>query len=178
MAIQSEAWLPVVGWEGWYEVSDLGSVRSVDRVAETARGPWHYRSRTLKFNLIQGRPYVDLRRPGAREHVAVSRLVALAHLGPGPEGHDVCHDDGQPHHNNAGNLRWDTKRGNMADKVRHGTDHYGKRLACSRNHVYTEATTYLTVNASGGPKRVCRTCVNDRAKEKRRLARTNGEEHT
>ena len=57
----------------------------------------------------------------------VHRLVAETFL-PNPKMHgDVAHNDGVRTNNNVGNLRWDTRSGNLADKVAHGTHNRGER---------------------------------------------------
>jgi hypothetical protein len=51
----------------------------------------------------------------------VHRLVLEAFVGPCPDGMEGCHFDGNFRNNRVGNLRWDTRKGNMADARRHGT---------------------------------------------------------
>jgi hypothetical protein len=55
-------------------------------------------------------------------------LVVLAFIGPKlhPDW-EVCHDDGDHRNNREDNLRWDTRAGNFADKVLHGTHQRGER---------------------------------------------------
>lgn len=52
---------------------------------------------------------------------AVHRLVLLTFTGPCPPDMEGCHYDGNRTNNNHSNLRWDTRLGNAADQVRHGT---------------------------------------------------------
>ena len=54
-------------------------------------------------------------------------MVCEAEYGPCPAGKEVCHNDGDPSNTNWWNLRYDTKKGNEADKVIHGTDQFGKK---------------------------------------------------
>ena len=66
-------------------------------------------------------------RQGTVKRVKVHREIAKAFV-PNPEGHDtVCHIDGDVFNNTADNLRWDTKVGNEADKVKHGTLPHGEK---------------------------------------------------
>jgi hypothetical protein len=116
-------WKPVVGFEGAYEVSDLGEVRSVDRWIVFADG----RRRFYPGQLLAQYPGVeDYRRVtlkangrSLRENVQV--LVALAFLGPRPPGKWVCHNDGNGANNRLGNLRYDTPTANSVDRWAHGT---------------------------------------------------------
>lgn len=56
----------------------------------------------------------------------VHRLVAEAFIGH-KQGMEVCHIDGNIHDNRPSNLRWDTHRGNEADKEKHGTKVFGAK---------------------------------------------------
>lgn len=60
--------------------------------------------------------FVNLRGKKYRVH----RLVMATFVGPCPEGHQVCHYDGNRQNNSLSNLRYDTSKANAADKRRHG----------------------------------------------------------
>ncbi len=62
----------------------------------------------------------------------VHRLVLEAFVGLRPDGLECCHEDGDKTNNRLGNLRWDTKLANAADKKRHGTG-AGSRLRGEEN---------------------------------------------
>ena len=118
-----EKWLPVVGAEGRYEVSDAGRVRSLDsRVRLVAHG-------TETTRLARG----QLLRPGRTGpfgHVSVAigrgnsrlvhHLVAEAFIGPRPPGLDVAHADGDGGNNRLSNLRYATRSENNRDLARRG----------------------------------------------------------
>lgn len=57
----------------------------------------------------------------------VHHLVLETFVGPRPPGLEACHNDGNASNNELGNLRWDDRRGNMADAIRHGTTARGER---------------------------------------------------
>lgn len=124
MTERTERWLPVVGYEGYYEVSDCGRVRSLDRVIEDRRG----RRRWLVGRVLRtcrgnqnGHVMVSLYTEGERGPRWIHRLVLEAFIGPCPEGTECCHNDGNPANNALSNLRWDTPKSNAADSLRHGT---------------------------------------------------------
>lgn len=129
-----EAWRPVPDWEGFYEVSDHGRVRSVDREVHGADGRTQkLRGRVLAPNLVgKGYHAVSLRRSGERARAYVHRLVMAAFVGPCPPDMEVCHGPGGPLDNRRGNLRYDTFSGNNMDKVEHGTATRGERNARAR----------------------------------------------
>lgn len=119
-----ERWLPVVGWEDLYEVSDQGRVRSLDRSDPLGR---HLRGRLIATSPgSHGYPMAQLYRNGSRHGRTVHSLVLEAFVGPRPAGADVCHCDGRRDNNLLSNLRWDTRSSNHADKVAHGTHNRGE----------------------------------------------------
>jgi HNH endonuclease/NUMOD4 motif len=101
-----EKWLPVVGFEGAYEISDWGRVRSVAR-PRTAGG------------LIKPRPNKKgyLKAPLWKSHkqywIAVHRLVMIAFVGSRPTGLVVDHIDGNKTNNALSNLRYVTPKENV-----------------------------------------------------------------
>jgi hypothetical protein len=116
-------WKPVVGWEGFYEVSSLGEVRSVDRETIGPNGfPKRLRGQLMKLGLRGGYLCVHLKRPGQATHYPVHRLVGKAFNGLPPEGrNNCCHKDGQRFNNTPENLYWGTTAENGEDLARHGT---------------------------------------------------------
>jgi hypothetical protein len=122
-----EEWRAVPGFEGLYEVSSLGHVRSLDRVVLCRRrhGPvWKRVSGKVMIgwpHSQRGYRMATLHRDGEPSAVTVHSLVAAAFLGPRPDGFDVAHYDGSPANNPADNLRYATRAENHADKKRHGT---------------------------------------------------------
>lgn len=117
-------WSHVIGWKGYYEVSDTGRVRSITRVVITKKGPMVFTGKTLKQNRVEGGYYhVVLSRPGKQTAVNVHRLVARAFIGRCPPGMEVCHRDGSRTNNHWRNLRYGTPKSNSADRKLHGTDY-------------------------------------------------------
>lgn len=158
----SERWLPVVGYEGRYEVSDQGRVRSVDRtVPVTGQAPRRLRGQILiPTTASGGRPTVVLSRnetdPNSRRHRRVAHLVLGAFVGPRPDGHVCCHWDDDPANNRLENLRWDTASANRLDSVRNGTHIWAARTHCPRGHEYTPENIYTLPSRPNA--RYCREC--------------------
>lgn len=120
----TERWLPVVGYEGYYDVSDRGRVRSLDRTSTPrGRAPYRRPGRILVLcPLSSGHLVVKLYAKGHRPRtVRVHTLVLEAFVGSCPTGLEACHWDGRPANNRRTNLRWDTRSANVLDSVRHGT---------------------------------------------------------
>lgn len=119
--VQGVSFARVSGLDG-YAVGDDGSVWSCNTRNGTRVG-WN---RLSVHRRDYGSRYcvVSLREQGGKGKVVVRyvhRLVLLAFVGPPPAGCIACHNDGQTDNNTLANLRWDSHRGNAADKERHGT---------------------------------------------------------
>lgn len=146
-------WAAISGYEGAYEVSNLGSVRSLDRIDSRGNRAW---GRVLKpYVTATGHLRVTLSLESETRRIFVHRLVLAAFTGPAPEGTQACHNDGDPANNAAANLRWDSASANARDRRRHGTDHHASKTHCSRGHEYDAVNTYLTKQGA----RACRTCT-------------------
>lgn len=138
---EPEQWKPIPDWEGLYEVSDQGRVRSLDREV-AGRNRYGEITRTLRGRVLKAPPnsdgylMVSLCRDGSPVSRKVHVLVAVAFLGERPEGMDVCHNNGNPADNRLLNLRYDTRAENITDAVRHGTHNNGRagRTHCPKNH--------------------------------------------
>lgn len=138
----SEAWRPVVGYEGAYEVSDLGNVRSTARVTSAGvRLPGRPKATFLNMH---GYPMVSLYLGNVGRQRRVHRLVLEAFVGPCPEGMEGCHSDGDPSNARLPNLRWDTKSENQFDRIRHGRHNHASKTHCSRGHAFEGANLRVT----------------------------------
>lgn len=111
-----ERWLPVIGFEGIYEVSDQGRVRSLDRTVPhghtgTRRAAGKYLSPVIDSG---GYPFVHLgRRPQRRVRIHV--LVLETFVGPRPAGLYGLHGDDNKTNGRLSNLRWGTQSENISD---------------------------------------------------------------
>lgn len=131
-----ERWEPVNGYEGSYEVSSHGRVRSVDRVITRSDGQVRrYKDKILSTPPDRdGYPLMNLYAQGKRQTRHVHALVAEAFIGPRPEGMDICHGDGSKTNNHVDNLRYGTRSENELDKLRHGTHHNAAKTHCPLGH--------------------------------------------
>lgn len=156
----TERWRSVVGFEGTYEVSDLGRVRSVSRMVErSGQGGYRIQGRVLKTHVNpHGYAQITLARKGKWLSRRVHRLVLEAFVGPRPRGKEARHLDGDRLNNGLHNLKWGTKSENAWDQVRHGTHPQAVKSHCPKGHPYSGPN--LSVNGDG--RRRCRACHNER----------------
>jgi hypothetical protein len=133
--LDPEQWRPIPGYEGSYEVSDHGRVRSLDRQVPHAKyGTMRVRGGLLQTINVHGRPGITLHDCGKRRQALVHSLMLEAFVGPRPPGHEACHGDGDKRNNRLGNLRWDTTSANVLDQVRHGVHKEARKTHCPRRH--------------------------------------------
>lgn len=134
-----EEWRPIPGYQGAYEVSNLGRVRSVERIiASVRRGKpfarrqpgkvmsprvnrWGYSQISLGSRHLKGRC------------ISVHKLVALAFIGPRPQPRaQINHKNGVKTDNRVENLEWVTARENSHHAVRNGLVKTGERHSHTR----------------------------------------------
>jgi hypothetical protein len=154
----TEEWRSIPGWEGLYEVSSLGRVRSVERVILRSNGaPQTVRARIRQLVTdSSGYPCVSLYRNGVQIQRRVSIFVALAFVGAAD---GVCrHLDDDKNNNTAANIAWGSQADNMNDAVANGKHFWANRTSCKHGHPYTPDNT--RIDKRGG--RVCRTCARAR----------------
>lgn len=159
-----ERWIPVPGWEGLYEVSDLGRVQSLPRLVKT-RGVGLRTSpgRILKPGTYNdGHKHVTFTRPGLRMTYQVHKLIMLAFVGPCPDGLQIRHLDGMPDNNRLDNLLYGTIAENAQDRIAHGRDKERRKTHCPKGHPYDEVNTYVTPAGH----RQCRTCRDRRLRSR------------
>lgn len=160
--MSDEVWRAIPGYEGRYEVSDLGRVRSVARKDMRGRT---IRERVLRLRLLPtGRPRVSLARDGKAVDAYLYRLVLEAFVGPCPVGMEALHWDDDPSNNTLANLRWGTRTDNMRDMSRNGRGNAGL-THCPAGHPYDEVNTYIYPGER--KHRLCRACGRRRDQERR-----------
>ena len=185
-----ERWLPVVGEETRYEVSDQGRVRRLPQWTRNYCAEFFREGALLKpYVGSHGYALVDFRTRDRHGRKANGRMrkvhnvVMEAFVGPQPEGMDVCHNNGIKTDNRLVNLRYDTRSANGLDAVKHGANVWSNKTHCPKGHPYDAENTGIGIRRSGPKKgsqfRMCRKCSRARtaeyhAKKRRELLQQTG----
>jgi len=110
----SEQWKPVIGYEGRYDVSSYGNVKSLKRQGANER--------ILKQQIHNhGYKRVALYKDNIPLDKLVHRLVLEAFISPCPHSMETYHIDSNKLNNRLENLRWDTSKANSDEAIRRGT---------------------------------------------------------
>ena len=116
----NEIWKSIMGYEGYYEVSNLGNVHSVDRIIVNKNGRKRFfNSKILKLlTNIDGYLVIQLNKNGKGKQFRVNRLVAHAFI-PNPDNKLVVnHKDCNKKNNLSTNLEWNT----VSENTQHAYD--------------------------------------------------------
>jgi DNA-binding XRE family transcriptional regulator len=115
-----EIWKPSINYEGLYEISNLGRIKSLINNHGTLREKI---LKPIKNNT--GYFCVFLCKNKIIKRYNIHRLILEAFVGPCPIGKEACHNDGNRENYSIENLRWGTRKENFEDRTRHGNSLIG-----------------------------------------------------
>ena len=122
----TERWEDVTGYQGLYQVSDLGNVRRI-------KGYRCRNTHILKYGLTnKGYQHVNLWKRNKARTYTIHGLVLKAFVGPRPHEHQCRHLDGNKINNKIENLRCGTNSENQLDRAIHGTSNRGEQSVQSK----------------------------------------------
>lgn len=164
---QNEIWKPIVGYEGRYEISNLGRVKSVPRFVTYAAGYVRKNAGRIltpvKASRNKSCDYyrVSLSKNNHIKRFSVHRLVAEHFVEPKSGRDFVNHIDGNKHNNCASNLEWVTPSGNKMHAVYTGIDvpNFGiKPVYCQTNGRVYPSAAYAARELSLDDSSVSKVC--------------------
>ena len=110
----NETWKDVVGYEGFYQVSNLGRVKSLDRIVKHSEGYERIHNGRILKPLLDREGYqcLSLHKESKYKKVKIHRLVALAFIDNPLNKQEVNHLNEIKENNNSDNLEWSTRKEN------------------------------------------------------------------
>ena len=155
-----EVWKDIAGYEGLYQVSDMGRVRSCKRMVKHSKGGLKVvNSRVLKPGYTHGYPHVILCTCGKIKRFSVHRLVAIAFIDNPLNLPEVNHIDGNRDNPKLSNLEWCTSTQNKYHaKNSLGVDY---RTAAKRNKkiIRSDGKAFVSINDAAKESGVSRGCI-------------------
>lgn len=119
--LEGEVWRDINGFDGLYQVSSLGRVKSLEKVIKYDNGEKHLGERLLSFETDKHGYYRTLlRKRGKGYHQLVHRLVCKAFVGNPNNSPEVNHINGIKNDNRAENLEWCTRSENEQHAYNNG----------------------------------------------------------
>jgi hypothetical protein len=146
----NEIFKDIEGYEGFYQVSSIGRIRSISRKVRNGVGFKLTTERILKWhNDGNGYFYTCLSVRGSMKYPKIHKLVAESFLGDRPKGFQINHIDGNKSNNAVCNLEYCSSRDNIRHAFRTGLNvaKKGENHGCSKltRSDVIEIKTYLKV---------------------------------
>lgn len=120
-----EIWKNITGYEGMYQVSNLGNVKSLKRKKWNGFDYQEVVEKFLSQKTHNGYKYVNLCKPKSQKMISVHRLVAIEFIDNPEQKKYVNHKDNNPSNNNSNNLEWCTQAENIQYAVQQGRFNQG-----------------------------------------------------
>ena len=156
-----ELWKAIDEYEGYYEVSNFGRVRSLDRVVIDTLGRSHHRKGKVKAQTLNTDGYltVNLSKDGSDKRVRVHILVGKAFVDGYFDGAEINHIDCDRTNNHFSNLEWISHSNNVQYSIDMG------------NHVSVSANYFGENNPNYGNHKLSEIYANDKELSKLKQGR-------
>lgn len=116
-----EIWKDIPDFEGLYQVSNLGNVKTLERTTKNKQGTCLRKEKLLNLN-ISNRGYVNVKlyntSKNIKKTIFVHKLVGLCFLNNANQYKEINHIDGNKLNNNINNLEWCSRSHNVKEAYR------------------------------------------------------------
>lgn len=129
-----EIWKDVVGYEGYYQISNFGNVKSLSRI-KLHKGyiPLLTKEKLMKININKyGYSYISLEKNKKQKYCLIHRLVGIAFIDNNKNKTDINHKNGVKHDNRLENLEWLTRKENTIHSAKTGLTKIGELNYCTK----------------------------------------------
>lgn len=141
-----EIWKDIPEYEGVYQISNLGNIRSLDRTIKDKNKTYLLHGKTLKQGLRNSYKVINLNKNATRKSYQIHRLVAEAFI-PNPNNYNIVnHIDENPTNNNVNNLEWCNQK--------HNVNHSKYKMCHPRNTKLSTKTNEKYINIKNNKYRV------------------------
>lgn len=160
-----EIWKNIKDYEGIYQISNMGNIRSLDRVVKLANGnERHIKGKMLRIHMVSGYLMVSLYKNGKRSNILVHRLVASNFLKNEKNLPEVNHIDHCKTNNKSSNLEWCTRDYNIRDMTLYYKGAYKNSKGLYKEELNTCPFCKKVINYNSN---FCKKCNNEISKSYR-----------
>lgn len=148
-----EKWADIEGYEGWFQISNYGRIKSLFRLVKNNNGYRRKYARIRSSDRLNGYHRLEIVKDKIKKTFLLSRLVAY-HFIKKQEGMTVNHKDGNKNNNHVSNLEWVTIGENLGHALKTGlrkirkVNQIDKNTGCIMNTFKSthEVSTYLNIS--------------------------------
>jgi hypothetical protein len=148
----TEIWKDIIGYEGIYQISNLGRVKSLSRIVNRSNSPMRTKEKIVQTNKWKKYHEVDLYILGKRKKFYIHRLIAIYFI-PNPRNlKQINHIDGNKGNFDISNLEWSTQ----SENIKHAHDFIGINVPKGEKHFSSKLTDDIVkeIRATKNPNQV------------------------
>ena len=140
---EEEIWKDVIGYEGYYKASNLGRVKSLDRISNSNGGEFIKKEKMLKPSVNKGYLQVHLWGDSIKEVKKIHRIVAIAFIENNENKPQINHKDGNKENNHVNNLEWCSNSENQKHAYANGLK--DAKFSSKRVKQYSKDGEYIRI---------------------------------
>lgn len=131
-------WKDICGYEGIYQLTKYGQVKSLSRTIIRSNGKLlRLKGQIIKHHLNRGYPAVTLTNCCMQRIHKIHRLLLIYFVCDCPVGMEACHKNDNKLDYSMKNLLWDTRSANQEDRVRNGLNHNKPVMCISDGRIFS-----------------------------------------